>query len=306
MFVYVIRRLLAGIPVLIGVSLITFILMNVVPGDPVSVSFEKRADPETIARIRKEIGLDRPLPVQYVDFVWKAARGDLGKSFHNNESVSGMIGKFFPVTVRLALSAMAIALLIGIPFGILAALKKNTIIDYSATVTTLTFISAPVFWVAILAQLLFGYKLGWLPMSGYGSISHMILPALVLGSRYAASITRYTRASMLDVLNQDYVRTARAKGLQERIVIWKHALKNAMVPLVTVIGLQVGGLMTGSILTEAVFGLPGLGQLTVMGLDYRDFPVIEGTVLFTALIFVVANTVVDISYSLVDPRIRMS
>lgn len=306
MLIYIVRRLLAGIPVLIGVSLITFILMNVVPGDPVTASFEKRADAETIARIRKEMGLDRPLVVQYLEFVGKASIGNLGSSFRSKLPVADSIAQALPMTARLASTAMGVALAIGIPFGVAAALRKNSWIDYMATVTSLSFISAPVFWVAIIAQLVFGLQLDLFPISGYEGPIYLVLPACVLGTRYAASIARYTRASMLDVLNQDYVRTARAKGLGERIVIWKHALKNALVPLLTVIGLEVGGLLTGSILTESVFGLPGIGRLTIQAIQYRDFPMIEGTVLFTAVVFVLANMLVDISYSLVDPRIRMS
>ncbi|MDF2630492.1 MAG: oligopeptide transporter permease protein [Symbiobacteriaceae bacterium] len=306
MLVYVTRRLLAGIPVLIGVSLITFILMHIVPGDPVTAAMDKRADAATIARLRKEMGLDRPLVVQYFEFVGKAAIGDLGTSFRSKRPVGETIIEALPMTARVAGSAMAVALLIGIPFGTLAALRKNSFIDYMSTVTTLSFISAPVFWVALLAQLLFGLQLRWLPISGYQGPVYLILPALVLGTRYAASIARYTRASMLEVLNQDFVRTARAKGVAERFVIWKHALKNALVPLLTVIGLEIGGLMTGSILTESVFGIPGVGRITIQAIQYRDFPMIEGTVLFTAVVFVVTNLLVDISYSLVDPRIRMA
>lgn len=306
MLIYIARRLLAGIPVLIGVSLITFILMHIVPGDPVTAAMDKRADAATIARLRKEMGLDRPLVVQYAEFVGKAIVGDLGESFRSRRPVGQTIMEALPMTARVAGSAMLVALLIGIPFGTAAALRKNSFIDYLSTVTTLSFISAPVFWVALLAQLFFGLQLRWLPISGYQGPVYLILPAMVLGTRYAASIARYTRAAMLEVLNQDYVRTARAKGVTERFVIWKHALKNALVPLLTVIGLEIGGLMTGSILTESVFGLPGVGRITIQAIQYRDFPMIEGTVLFTAVVFVVANLLVDISYSLVDPRIRMA
>lgn len=306
MFQYLIRRLLAGIPVLIGVSLITFILMHVVPGDPVTAMLEKRTDAATIARIRHEMGLDRPLLTQYADFAKNAALGDLGKSYRTKQPVTQMIAKAMPMTVRLTFSAMAVALLLGIPFGVAAALRQNTWVDYMATITTLSFISAPVFWVAILAQIIFGLKLDLLPISGYEGWLYMVMPAVVLGSRYAASIARYTRSSMLDVLNQEYVRTARAKGLANRVVVWKHALRNAMVPLLTVIGLEIGGLLTGSILIETIFGLPGLGQLTVQGLGWRDFPMIQGNVLFTATVFVVMNILVDVGYAAVDPRIRVA
>jgi peptide/nickel transport system permease protein len=306
MLLYVLRRLWEGIPVLIGISLITFILMNVVPGDPVTAMFEKRADPATIARIRHELGLDRPLPVQYAHFLWGAVRGDLGDSFVTREPVTRMIARALPTTLQLTGAAVAVMLALGLSFGILAALRHNTWVDYLAAVTTLSFIAAPLFWVAILAQIIFGLKLDWLPISGYGSWLHLVLPSLVLGSRYAASIARYTRSAMLDVLHQDFVRTAAAKGLAPARVIWKHALKNALIPVLTVVGLDIGGLLTGSILTESVFGLPGLGLVTIQALGARDFPVIQGTVLFTATVFVLMNILVDISYSLVDPRIRMS
>ena len=306
MLVYIIRRLWAGIPVLLGVSLITFILMHVVPGDPVTVAFEKKADPATIERIRREMGLDRPLPVQYADFVLKALRGDLGRSFQTQQPVTSMIRSAMPATLKLTASAVLVSVAIGVPIGILSALNRGSVVDYMATVTALSFISAPVFWVAMVAQLLFGYRLGWLPISGFDTLKHLVLPALVLGTRYAASIARYTRSSMLDVVGQDYIRTARAKGLSGRVVIFKHALKNALIPVITVVGLEIGGLLTGSILTESVFGIPGLGLVTIRGLNSLDFPVIQATVLLTAVIFVVMNIVVDISYSLVDPRIRMT
>lgn len=306
MLPYILRRLWDGVPVLFGVSLITFILMHVVPGDPVSASFDKRHDEETIARIRKEMGLDRPLPVQFADFLAGAVQGDLGRSFQTNQPVTEMIARALPATVKLTGSAVIVTLVVGIPFGILAALNRGSWIDYMSTVTTLSFISAPLFWVAIIAQIIFGLKLGWFPISGFSTPAHLVMPAVVLGTRYAASIARYTRSSMLEVLGQDYIRTARSKGASERLVIFRHALKNALVPVMTVIGLEIGGLLTGSILTESVFGIPGLGLLTIDGLNARDFPVIQGNVLFTATIFVVMNILVDISYSLVDPRIRMT
>ncbi len=306
MLQYILRRLWDGVPVLFGVSLITFILMHVVPGDPVTAAFEKRYDEEAIARIRKEMGLDRPLYIQFGDFLAGAVQGDLGRSFQTNQKVTEMIKAALPATMKLTGAAVVVTLLVGIPFGILAALNRGTWIDYMSTVTTLSFISAPLFWVAIIGQIVFGLKLGWLPISGFFSLKHLILPAVVLGTRYAASIARYTRSSMLEVLGQDYIRTARAKGNHPRVVVFKHALKNALVPVLTVIGLEIGGLLTGSILTESVFGIPGLGLLTIDGLNSRDFPVIQANVLFTATIFVLMNILVDISYSLVDPRIRMS
>lgn len=306
MLPYMLRRLWAGIPVLLGVSLITFILMHVVPGDPVTASFEKRADAATIARIRRELGLDRPLPVQYADFLWGALRGDLGRSFQTSQPVTRMIRSALPATIKLTLAAVLVTVLVGVPFGVLAALHRGSALDYLATVTTLSFISAPLFWVAMIAQLYFGHRWQLLPISGFSSWAHLILPSVVLGTRYAASVARYTRSAMLDVMGQDYIRTARAKGLSGRVVTFKHGLRNALIPVVTVIGLEIGGLLTGSILTESVFGIPGLGLVTINGLNTLDFPVIQGTVLLTATIFVVINILVDLSYSLVDPRIRMT
>jgi peptide/nickel transport system permease protein len=307
---YIIRRLLSGIPVLLGVSLITFILMHVVPGDPVSVAFEKRYDPEVIAQIKHEMGLDRPLPVQYLDFLKGAVTGDLGESFQAKKPVMQIIGDGLPATLKLTAASVTVTLLLGIPLGVLAAVKKGTGLDYGATLGTLTFISAPIFWIAMLAQVLI-FKVNqaagthW-PISGFHSFQHLILPAVVLGSRYAASLSRHTRTAMLDVLGQDYTRTARSKGVSERVVIFKHALKNALVPVLTIIGLEIGGLLTGSILVESIFGIPGVGLATINGLTNRDFPVIQGTVLFTAIVFVLINILVDISYSFVDPRIRIS
>lgn len=307
---YIIRRLLAGIPVLIGVSLITFILMQVVPGDPVSVAFDKRYDPAAIARIKHELGLDRPLPIQYFDFVKGAVTGDLGASFHSRKPVMEIIGDGLPATLKLTGASVLVTLILGIPLGVMAAVKKGTWLDWGSTLTTLTFISAPVFWIAMLAQILiFSINRstgGNWPISGFKSPIHLILPAVVLGSRYAASLSRHTRTAMLDVLGQDYTRTARSKGVSERVVIFKHALKNALVPVLTIIGLEIGGLLTGSILVESVFGIPGVGLATINSLTNRDFPVIQGTVLFTAVVFVLVNILVDISYSMVDPRIRIS
>ncbi len=306
MLQYIIRRLLIAVPVLIGVSLITFVLVNVVPGDPVMMMMEKRADAATVERIRHEMGLDKPLPVQYLNFVLNACKGDLGRSYHYKVPVNDLIKQRFPVTIKLATTAMLVAILIGLTVGITSAVKQYSVLDHASMVGALALVSAPLFWTAILCQIVFGLTLKWLPISGYYGVSYMVLPALVLGVRPAAGIARLTRSSMLEVVRQDYIRTARAKGLAERPVIFKHALKNALIPVVTVIGLELGGLLTGSILTETVFGIPGLGRLAIEGITYRDFPVIQGTVLFTAVIYVIANIIVDISYAYLDPRIRLS
>ncbi len=305
MLQFIARRILATIPVLIGVTLITFILVNVVPGDPITAMMEKRADPATVAKLRHEYGLDAPLYLQYLRFLGHAVEGDLGKSFRTKQPVTQAIMEHFPATVKLAVSSMLVALILGLAVGIISAVKQYSWFDHGSMILALAGISAPIFWVAIMLQILFGMYWKVLPISGYTGWRSMVLPAVVLGSRYAASIARLTRSSLLETTRQDYVRTARAKGLSERVVIFKHALKNAIIPVVTVIGLQIGGLLTGAILTESVFGIPGLGRLAIDAINHRDFPLIQGTVLFTAVIYVLSNLVVDISYAYLDPRIRL-
>lgn len=305
MLVYSVRRLLQAIPVLLGVAVVTFVLMNVVPGDPVVEMLGKRADPAVVEKVRAQLGLNDPLHVQFFRFLANAVRGDLGNSYRFQRPVTRLIMDAFPVTVRVAFSAMLVGLAIGLIVGIVSAVKQYSVFDHGGMITALSFISAPIFWVALVAQYVFGLRLGILPISGFATWREMILPALVLGSRYAASIARLTRSSLLEVIRQDYVRTARAKGLGERVVIFKHALKNALIPVVTVVGLQIGGLLTGSILTESIFGIPGLGRLAVNAIWNRDFPLLQGTVLFTALVYVVSNLAVDLSYAYLDPRIRL-
>ncbi|AEH51381.1 nickel ABC transporter permease [Pseudothermotoga thermarum] len=305
MLSYIVRRLILAIPVLLGVSLITFILLNVVPGDPVLEMVGKHADPATIERIRKQLGLDDPIIVQFGRFIFNAMRGDLGRSFKTNQPVMKMIMDTFPTTVKLALTSASVAIVIGIIVGIISAVKQDTIFDHTARIIALAGISAPVFWVAVVFQLIFGLKLKWFPISGYGTWKHMILPAFVLGIRFAASIARYTRSTLLDVIRQDYIRTARAKGLSERAVIFGHALKNALIPVVTIIGMQIGGLLTGSFLVETIFAIPGLGRLSILALSNRDYPLVQGTVLFTAVVYTLANLIVDISYAFLDPRVRL-
>ncbi|ADL07386.1 binding-protein-dependent transport systems inner membrane component [Thermosediminibacter oceani DSM 16646] len=302
---YIIRRLIFAVPVLLGVSLITFILLNVVPGDPVVEMLGKHADPAAVEKIRNQLGLNDPLYIQFGRFLWNACRGDLGKSFKTGQPVTKMILDTFPTTVKLALSSAFVAIVVGLTVGIISAVKQYSFFDHASMIVALAGISAPIFWVAVVGQLIFGLHLKWLPISGYSTPKHIILPAVVLGIRFAASIARYTRSTFLDVIRQDYIRTARAKGLAERAVIFGHALKNALIPVVTVIGMQISGLLTGSILTETIFAIPGLGRLSLWALSNRDFPLVQGIVLFTAVIFVIGNLIVDISYAFLDPRVRL-
>ncbi|MDR3331679.1 MAG: ABC transporter permease [Synergistaceae bacterium] len=304
MAAYIAKRLCQTIFVLWGVSLVTFLLMNVVPGDPVLLMLEKRAKPEAVERIRHEMGLDKPGAVQYMNFVRNAIKLDLGRSYFTREPVMTALSRRFGVTVRLALSAYAIAMILGISVGVLSALQRGRAFDSLVRGGAVLGISAPVFWVAIILQMIFGLRLGWFPISGLRSPGSFVLPAIALGVRYMASISRVTRTSMLEVTGQDYIRTARAKGLAERVVVLKHALKNALIPIITLAGTELGDLLTGSMLTEWVFALPGIGKLMVDSILTRDLPMLQGTVLYVAVVFVLSNLAVDISYAFIDPRIR--
>ena len=296
--------MLQTIFVLLGISLITFVLLQVVPGDPVALMLEKRADPETIAKVRKELGLDLPYYVQYLNFIKGAIHLDFGTSYFTKEVVTDALFRCFKVTVKLACMSFIFASVIGIPCGIFAAVKRGKGIDTVVMVLSIVGVSAPAFWVAIILQILFGLKLNVLPISGFDTPASYILPSLALGARYAGNIARITRTSMLEVLGQDYIRTAKAKGAMRWAVILKHALKNAMIPIVTLVGTDFGYMLTGSMLIEKVFSIPGIGKLAVDAMSNRDLPLLEGTVMYIAFVFVVVNLIVDVSYAFLDPRIR--
>ena len=304
MLSYTGKRLLQTIFVLLGISLITFVLLQVVPGDPVALMLEKRADPETIAKVRKELGLDLPYYVQYLNFIKGAIHLDFGTSYFTKEVVTDALFRCFKVTVKLACMSFIFASVIGIPCGIFAAVKRGKGIDTVVMVLSIVGVSAPAFWVAIILQILFGLKLNVLPISGFDTPASYILPSLALGARYAGNIARITRTSMLEVLGQDYIRTAKAKGAMRWAVILKHALKNAMIPIVTLVGTDFGYMLTGSMLIEKVFSIPGIGKLAVDAMSNRDLPLLEGTVMYIAFVFVVVNLIVDVSYAFMDPRIR--
>ena len=304
MLSYTGKRLLQTIFLLLGISLITFVLLQVVPGDPVALMLEKRADPETIAKVRKELGLDLPYYVQYLNFIKGAIHLDFGTSYFTKEVVTDALIRCFKVTVKLACMSFIFASVIGIPCGIFAAVKRGKGIDTVVMVLSIVGVSAPAFWVAIILQILFGLKLNVLPISGFDTPASYILPSLALGARYAGNIARITRTSMLEVLGQDYIRTAKAKGAMRWAVILKHALKNAMIPIVTLVGTDFGYMLTGSMLIEKVFSIPGIGKLAVDAMSNRDLPLLEGTVMYIAFVFVVVNLIVDVSYAFLDPRIR--
>ena len=326
MTIFLVRRLFALAPVLLGVSTIVFAFLHLTPGDPAQLMLGDSATRESVALLRSELGLDRPLHVQYGVFLGNLVQGDLGRSITQRRPVIELIGIRLPATAELATVAILIALAIGISIGVLAALNQNTVIDYLASVLSVLGMSVPVFYLGLLLILGFGLNLGWFPVSGRGeplwpslldlltgrpaafldALRHIFLPALTLGLTFSALIARMTRATMLEVLQQDYVRTARAKGLGTRLVVFKHAFRNASIPLITVIGLQFSALLGGSILTETVFAWPGLGRLAVSAIFARDFPLVQGTVLTVAVVFVVINLLIDVTYGLIDPRVTYS
>jgi len=301
---FIVRRILQTIPVLFGVIVITFILMYLVPGDPVVSMVGERYDEETIHKLRKELHLDDSLPMQFVHYVSNVMRGDFGKSFITGGSVSEELLIKFPNTLILAVASMIIAIITGLTMGIVSSLKPQSILDKITMFFALAGISAPVFWVGLMLILFIGVFLQWLPPTGFGGIEHIILPAITLGLRSAAYLARLTRATMLDVLNQDYIRTARMKMLPEWKVILKHGFPNILIPIITVIGTDFGSYLSGAVLTESIFGWPGIGRYALEAILKRDFPVIQGTVLFMALMFILANLIVDIFYGIVDPRMR--
>jgi peptide/nickel transport system permease protein len=303
---YIFKRLVQALVVLIGVTLVTFILLNIIPGDPASMMMEKKADAATIERIRHELGLDRPYTVQYIDFLKNAVKGDFGDSYFQREDVVIMIKRAFDVTVKLGTYALGVAVFFGISVGTIAAVFRGTMVDRSIMLITMVGVSAPAFWIAIILQIIFGLKLDLLPISGIEAPFSFVLPTIALGTRYAASLARLTRTSMLDVLTQDYVRTARAKGLNEFIVIMKHVFKNAAVPILTFIGITVKYILGGSMLTETVFSIPGLGKLMIDAIMTRDIPVIQGSVVYIATVFVLVNLLIDIIYGILDPRVRIA
>jgi len=301
---YIIRRLLIMLPVLWLVTVISFAVVRLAPGDPAVLLAGLATTPEQLELIRARLGLDQPLVTQYFIFISNLIQGDMGTSIRSGLPVLDEVMNRFPNTLLLAATAMFIASVVGIAVGIITAVKQYSIFDYLSTLLVLIGISAPVFWLAMLLMLLFSLQLGWLPSMGAGSWKHLILPSVSLAAAVTAMIARMTRSSMLDVIGQDYVRTARAKGLTERLVILRHALKNALIPVVTVIGILTASLLGGAVLVEMVFAWPGLGRLLVESILARDYPVVQGVVLVFAFIFILVNLAVDISYAYIDPRIR--
>jgi len=308
LFPFAVRRALQLVPVLLGLTLIVFALQAVALGDPVRAAMGQRGDPEAIARIRADYGLDAPLWVQYGQYLGRLLRGDLGRSFRQQVPVADLIAERLPATLRLALAAMGLAALLGVAAGVAAAVGHGRVLDAAIMTVALLGISTPVFWLGMMLVLLFAVTLGWFPISGYGEGDwrHLILPALTLGALHVGYIARMTRSSLLEILGEDYLRTARAKGLHESVVLLKHGLRNASLPILTLVGIGVGDVLVGAPLTETVFSWPGLGRLLVAAAANRDLPVVLGATLLFALIYVVANFLVDCCYVLADPRLRFA
>lgn len=300
---YIAVRLLLLIPTLLGVLAVTFTLLYLAPGDPVAAIVGERADSGTVARVRQELRLDDPVPLRFARYVGGVVRGDLGRSYITRRPIVRELAQRFPATLRLAGAAMLIAIIFGLGIGILGALKPGSWADRIATLGAYLGISFPVYWVGLLLILAFAVSLRWFPPSGYGGLLFLVLPAVTLGMRSVAFLARMTRSTMREVLGSDLVRTARSKGLSETRVVMRHALGNALLPIITVVGLDFGSYLTGSILTETIFSWPGVGRYVLTAIDKRDLPAIQGSILFLSLVFVLANLITDLCYAAADPRV---
>ena len=301
---YIRRRLVQSVVVVWGVSVLVFFLLRLAPGDPVSLLLVESASPEQVAAAKAKWGLDKPIPVQYAVFLGRALRGDLGDSLFFQQPAIEVLMERMPATLQLSAAALLFSLSVAIPIGMLSALKRDSFWDYLGTGLAMLGQAIPPYWLGIMLILVFSVALGWFPTSGRGTLSHLVLPAITLGSVLMALVTRLVRSGMLDVLGEDYVRTARAKGLRERSVIVRHALRNILIPLVTVIGLQLGALFGGAVITESIFAWPGVGRLALQSINARDYPMVQASVLVISVVYVFLNLAVDLLYVYLDPRIR--
>lgn len=301
---YIRRRLIQSVVVVWGVSVLVFFLLRLAPGDPVSLLLVESASPEQVAEAKAKWGLDKPIPVQYAVFLGRALRGDLGDSLFFQQPAIEVLMERMPATLQLSAAALLFSLSVAIPIGMLSALKRDSFWDYLGTGLAMLGQAIPPYWLGIMLILVFSVSLGWFPTSGRGTLSHLVLPAITLGSVLMALVTRLVRSGMLDVLGEDYVRTARAKGLRERSVIVRHALRNILIPLVTVIGLQLGALFGGAVITESIFAWPGVGRLALQSINARDYPMVQASVLVISVVYVFLNLAVDLLYVYLDPRIR--
>ena len=300
---YLFKRFLASVGVLLGMILLVMLIMDIIPGDPAALMLAESATPEMVANLRHQLGLDQPLYLRYVQYLGKLVRGDLGYSIREMSHVSRLIAATWPNTLILTAVAMCLSLLVGLPLGIVSAAKSGSWLDHTSRLVSLLGLCMPVFWIGLVLMYLFSLSLGWFPTTGSGTLGHLVLPAVTLAAYSVASLARMTRSSLLEVLGEDYVRTARAKGLAYWNVVVRHALRNALIPIITVFGMQVGQLMGGAILTETVFAWPGLGRLMVGAIQGRDYPLLQGTILIFAGAYILINLIVDLSYSVIDPRV---
>lgn len=302
---YLFARLAIALPVLLGVSLLVFLMLHLTPGDPVQLMFaDLGASTEEMEQVRDQLGLNDPLPVQFGRFIWNAVQGDFGRSILSRQPVADEILSQLPATIQLTLTAMLLAIVMGVAFGVYAATHRNTWVDSTTMVFAMIGVSMPSFWFALLLIYLFSLQLGWFPATGQGGLSRLVMPAFALAYPTAAVIARLTRSSMAEVLGREFVTTARAKGVAELGVVWRHALKNALIPVITIVGLRSGELLAGAVVTETVFSRPGIGRLAVSAILAKDFPVVQGVVLVTAVAYVLVNVVADVLYAVVDPRVR--
>lgn len=304
MIQYAVRRLLLAIPTLFGVTLLVFSMVRMLPGDPATAMAGVHATKEYVAQVRRTLGLDQPLHVQYGRFMAGLLRGDLGTSIRTGLPVSREVWSRLIPTLELTLVSLVLATALGIAVGVISSTKPYSVFDYTSMAAALIGLSAPVFWLGLMLMLLFSVRLGWLPAAGRGGLAHLVLPSVTLAASSVALVARFTRSTMLEVMRQEYVNTARAKGLNQRVVVLRHALRNALIPIVTIIGLRFGALLSGAVLTETVFAWPGVGRLMVDSISARDYPVVQGAVLMIAVAFVVINLAVDLLYGVVNPRIQ--
>ena len=301
---YIVNRVLVTIPIIIAIILIVFLLLQVLPGNPIQVMMKEKVNQQVIDRVTEQMGLNDPLMIRFGRYLWNMLHGDLGQSYKLKRPVTQLIMTAFPNTVKLAITSALVAWIIGIPTGIISAIKKDSLLDRILMGFSLVGISLPVFWAAMLLQYFLGFKLKLLPISGYSTIRHMIMPAIVLGWASSGSIARLTRSSLLGVMKNDYIRTARSKGLVESAVVIRHGLKNSMIPVVTMMAMQFASLLSGAVITESVFGIGGIGQLMVSAISQRDMPLLQSSVIFSTMIIIVGNLVAGILYSFLDPKIR--
>ena len=304
MLKYIIKKLLLMIPVLLGLTIIVFLILHLAPGDPVHQVVGPNVTPEVYENVRRSMGLDRPLIIQYFDYLGNLLKGDLGSSILQHRPVADIVMERFPITIGLGVRALLLSFLIAVPVGIIAAVNRNKLLDYFAMTFALVGISMPTFWFGMLLLYFFAYKLRLFPISGYGTWKHLMLPVITMGLTDAAVIARMMRSSMLEVIGQDYIRTARAKGLKEKVVTNKHALKNALIPVITLLGMRMGWIVGGSVTLEIIFSIPGLGRTMVDSIFSRDYPVVQGSILILAASVMISNLIADILYAVVDPRIR--